>query len=52
MIVSEPFKSKQKVHPEPTVIDINGRKISGKEIAVIAGPVVETKGDCFRCKGS
>ncbi|MDD3766957.1 MAG: 3-deoxy-7-phosphoheptulonate synthase [Eubacteriales bacterium] len=45
MIVSEPFKkANRKFHPEPTVIDINGRKIGGKEIAVIAGPCsVETK---------
>lgn len=31
-------------HPEPTIIDVNGKKIGSKEIAIIAGPCsVETE---------
>lgn len=43
--VSEPFKKvNRSFHPENTVIDVLGRKIGGKEIAIIAGPCsVETE---------
>lgn len=45
MKVSEPFKkSNRKFHPENTVVDVCGRKIGGKRLAVIAGPCsVETE---------
>lgn len=45
MIVSEPFKkANKKFHPEPTIVDINGRKIGGDKLAIIAGPCsVETE---------
>lgn len=37
--VSEPFKkANRSFHPEDTIIDVMGRKIGGKEIAIIAGP--------------
>lgn len=37
--VQEPFKrSNRKFHPENTVIDVNGVKIGGEEIVIIAGP--------------
>ena len=37
--VSEPFKkANRSFHPENTIIDVCGRKIGGKEIAIIAGP--------------
>lgn len=39
MQVQEPYKkANRKFHPENTVIDVRGRKIGGKEIAIIAGP--------------
>ena len=39
MHVQEPFKKSNRVfHPENTVVDINGEKIGGKKIAMIAGP--------------
>ena len=39
MHVQEPFKKANRMfHPEPTVIDVCGRKIGGKKIAMIAGP--------------
>ncbi|HHX60664.1 MAG TPA: 3-deoxy-7-phosphoheptulonate synthase, partial [Epulopiscium sp.] len=42
--VSEPFKkANRSFHPENTIIDVCGRKIGGKEIAIMAGPCsVET----------
>ncbi|WP_297635477.1 3-deoxy-7-phosphoheptulonate synthase [uncultured Clostridium sp.] len=45
MYVQEPFKKANKMfHPEKTIIDINGEKIGGKKIALIAGPCsVETE---------
>jgi 3-deoxy-7-phosphoheptulonate synthase len=37
--VQEPYKkANRKFHPEDTVIDVCGRKIGGKQLAVIAGP--------------
>lgn len=37
--VQEPFKKANRVfHPENTVVDVNGRKIGGNRIAMIAGP--------------
>ena len=37
--VQEPFKKANRLfHPEDTIIDIDGRKIGGDKIAVIAGP--------------
>ena len=39
MQVQEPYKkANRKFHPDNTVIDVRGRKIGGKEIALIAGP--------------
>lgn len=39
MHVAEPFKKANKMfHPEPTIIDVNGNKIGGKKLAMIAGP--------------
>ena len=39
MHVQEPFKKANRMfHPEPTVIDVNGQKIGGKKLAIIAGP--------------
>jgi 3-deoxy-7-phosphoheptulonate synthase len=39
MHVAEPFKKANKLfHPEPTIIDVNGQKIGGNKIAMIAGP--------------
>ncbi|WP_321995035.1 3-deoxy-7-phosphoheptulonate synthase [Clostridium butyricum] len=39
MHVQEPFKKANRLfHPENTIIDVNGVKIGGKKIAVIAGP--------------
>ena len=39
MKVQEPFKKANRAfHPENTVIDVCGRKIGGKKIAMIAGP--------------
>ena len=45
MHVQEPFKKANRLfHPEDTVIDINGYKIGGNKIAMIAGPCsVESK---------
>ncbi|MGL4849311.1 MAG: 3-deoxy-7-phosphoheptulonate synthase [Clostridium sp.] len=45
MHVQEPFKKANKMfHPEPSIIDVNGQKIGGKKIALIAGPCsVETE---------
>lgn len=37
--VQEPFKKANKMfHPEPSIIDVNGVKIGGKKLAMIAGP--------------
>ena len=37
--VQEPFKrSNRKFHPDDTVIDVNGVKIGGRQLCVIAGP--------------
>ncbi|MCI8648710.1 MAG: 3-deoxy-7-phosphoheptulonate synthase [Anaerotruncus sp.] len=37
--ISEPFKkANKKFHPEPTILDINGARIGGERLAVIAGP--------------
>ena len=39
MHVQEPFKKANRLfHPENTIVDVNGVKIGGKKIAVIAGP--------------
>lgn len=39
MKVQEPFKKVNRMfHPEDTIVDINGAKIGGKKIAIIAGP--------------
>lgn len=39
MRVQEPYKKANRMfHPEPTVIDVNGQKIGGKKLALIAGP--------------
>ena len=39
MHVQEPFKKANRMfHPEDTIVDVNGIKIGGKKIAVIAGP--------------
>ncbi|WP_270501234.1 3-deoxy-7-phosphoheptulonate synthase [Clostridium butyricum] len=39
MHVQEPFKKANRLfHPENTIVDMNGVKIGGKKIAVIAGP--------------
>ena len=45
MHVAEPFKKANRLfHPEPTIVDINGRKIGGNKLAMIAGPCsVETE---------
>ena len=45
MHVQEPFKKANRLfHPEDTVIDINGYKMGGNKIAMIAGPCsVESK---------
>ena len=44
MHVVEPFKKANRMfHPEPTIIDVNGNKIGGKKLTMIAGPCsVET----------
>ena len=37
MHVQEPFKKANRMfHPDPTIIDVNGVKIGGKKIAMIA----------------
>lgn len=39
MHVQEPFKKANRMfHPDPSVIDVNGIKIGGEKIAMIAGP--------------
>ena len=39
MHVAEPFKKANKMfHPQPTVIDVNGTKVGGKKLALMAGP--------------
>ena len=39
MHVQEPFKKANRMfHPEDTIVDVNGIKIGGNKIAVIAGP--------------
>lgn len=39
MHVQEPFKKANRLfHPENSIIDVNGQKIGGKKIAIIAGP--------------
>ncbi|MBN1039724.1 MULTISPECIES: 3-deoxy-7-phosphoheptulonate synthase [unclassified Clostridium] len=39
MHVQEPFKKANRMfHPEATIIDVNGQKIGGNKIAMIAGP--------------
>lgn len=39
MHVAEPFKKANRMfHPDPTVIDVNGNKIGGNKLAMIAGP--------------
>ena len=39
MHVQEPFKKANRLfHPENTIIDVNGQKIGGKKLAIIAGP--------------
>ncbi|MGM9935249.1 MAG: 3-deoxy-7-phosphoheptulonate synthase [Clostridium sp.] len=45
MHVQEPFKKANRMfHPEDTIVDVNGVKIGGKKIAMIAGPCsVETE---------
>ena len=43
--VAEPFKKANKMfHPMPTVVDVGGGKVGGKQLAIIAGPCsVETE---------
>ena len=37
--VAEPFKKANKMfHPMPTVVDVGGVKVGGKQLAIIAGP--------------
>lgn len=37
--ITEPFKKSNRImHPEDTIVDINGKLIGGNKIAVIAGP--------------
>jgi 3-deoxy-7-phosphoheptulonate synthase len=45
MKVAEPFKKANKLfHPEPTIVDVEGNKIGGNKLAMIAGPCsVETE---------
>lgn len=39
MHVAEPFKKANKMfHPQPTVLDVNGTKVGGKKLALMAGP--------------
>ena len=39
MHVAEPFKKANKMfHPEQTIVDVNGTKIGGKKLALMAGP--------------
>lgn len=45
MNVAEPFKKANKLfHPEPSIVNVDGQKIGGKKLAIIAGPCsVETE---------
>ena len=45
LYVAEPFKKANKMfHPMPTVVDVGGVKVGGKQLAIIAGPCsVETE---------
>lgn len=45
MNVAEPFKKANKLfHPEPSIVNVDGQKIGGKRLAIIAGPCsVETE---------
>lgn len=37
--IQEPYKrANRKFHPENTIIEVNGKKIGGKKLAIIAGP--------------
>lgn len=48
MRVQEPYKRvNRKFHPDNTVIDVNGVKIGGKKIAVMAGPCSVEGEDCI-----
>ena len=39
MHVAEPFKKANKMfHPQPTIVDVNGTKVGGKKLALMAGP--------------
>lgn len=39
MHVAEPFKKANKMfHPKPTIVDVNGTKVGGKKLALMAGP--------------
>ena len=39
MHVAEPFKKANKMfHPNPTIVDVNGTKVGGKKLALMAGP--------------
>lgn len=39
MHVQEPFKKANRMfHPDPSIIDVNGIKIGGEKIVMIAGP--------------
>ena len=39
MHVAEPFKKANKMfHPQPTIVDVNGTKVGGKQLALMAGP--------------
>lgn len=45
MNVAEPFKKANKLfHPEPSIVNVDGQKIGGNKLAIIAGPCsVETE---------
>lgn len=39
MVVSRPFKrASRDFHPEDSIVEVNGRKIGGNQIAIMAGP--------------
>ena len=39
MNVSEPYKKANKLfHPEDTIVDVNGSKVGGKYLGIMAGP--------------
>ena len=39
MNVSEPYKKANKLfHPEPTIVDVNGTKVGGGHLGIMAGP--------------